>query len=313
MFTWLRPHGPARLPLEFTSNMQNLRIFVFPILLAVATPAAAQINLQGAVPPQAGASPGASTGAATPAGGGQSRKAAAAAVRSPGDEAVAGRDLLQHGYRGVMRLEGRPGALRIARLIFEGDLTERPGEACRVEVQQGVELEPAGRPAGLLRYKAALEICPFTIDLLDGAVSVLGEFCEVKAAACTVDPAGLWGPSGASIRGEQLAVIERARRAAEDRVRTSFRALLNGSKDRNEIKRIAADQAGFSSRREEVCSAYQRETVHGFCGARLTEARAFSLRAELDRSAPQPAARAKPAARKPPPRAAEPPPASNLY
>jgi hypothetical protein len=305
----MHSHEPLRLSWEFTSIMQTMRACLSVFLLAAAAPASAQINLQGAVP----AGPASPTGSAAPAADGQARKPAPAPLRAPGDEAVSGREFQQHGYRGTMRLEGRPGSLRISRLVFDGDLTERPGEACRVEIQQGVDLEPAGRPAGLIRYKAALEICPFTLEILDGAVSISGQFCEVKAAACTVDPSGLWGPAGTSIRGEQLAAIERARRAAEERARTYFRTLLNATKDRNEIKRIAADQAGFSSRREEVCSAYQRETVHGFCGTRLTEARAFSLRAELDKSAPQPTARAKPARKPSPPRAAEPAPASNLY
>lgn len=286
-----------------------MRLLVTSLLLALmyASPACAQLQLQGAAPPGA-----ATGGAGGPGGADAAKKPLPAPVRQPGDDLIAGRDLLHHGSRGTMRFEIRGGALRISRLLFQGDLTERPGEPCRVEIEQGVDLQQVGRPAGVTRYKAALEVCPFTLEVLDGAVLVAGELCEVKAAACTVDPAGLWGPAGNSIRGEQLVAIERARRAAEERARTYFRALLNTSKDKNETKRIAAEQAGFSSRREEVCSSYQRETVHGFCGARLTEARAFALRAEIDKAAPQPAARAKPA-RKPQPRAPEPAPASNLY
>ncbi|MDB5648849.1 MAG: uncharacterized protein JWL62_369, partial [Hyphomicrobiales bacterium] len=161
-------------------------------------------------------------------------------------------------------------------------------------------------------------ICPFKLDVLDGAVLAEGNICDVPKADCRIDPAGLWGPSGGSIRGDLLPRIERSRRQADDQVRATFKALLASTRDKAEIKRVAAAQAGFSSRREEVCTKYRREDVHGFCAARLTEARAFALRAEYDRLAGG-APKAKPVARKPaPPKpstlfAPPPGPASNLY
>ena len=47
------------------------------------------------------------------------------------------------------------------------------------------------------------------------------------------------------------------------------------------VKDIAADQAGFSAKRDEICRDYVREDQHGFCSLRVTEARALSLSAKL--------------------------------
>lgn len=288
--------------------MRSMVPVLLPILLlgvAGAGPASAQVVLQGAVSESAVPPP------ATP---GARQRAAAPVMRPPGDEAVSGRDLLLSGSAGSMRLEGTDKTLRIVRLSFKGDLISSPGEACQVDVPGGAALEAAGRPAGVLRYRAVLPMCPITLDILDGAVSVTGEVCQVKAADCNIDPSGVWGPPGGSIRGDQLPRIERARRQADEHVRASFKALLAATNDKIETKRIASGQAGFSSRREEVCTHYQRESVHGFCAARLTEARAFALRAELDRLTPGHQARPpKPAARKPAPRAPMSAPASTLY
>ncbi|MDB5593755.1 MAG: uncharacterized protein JWM36_716 [Hyphomicrobiales bacterium] len=257
--------------------MRSMVPVLLPILLlglAGAGPVSAQVVLQGAVSDSA---------VPPPVTTGTGQRAAAPSLRPPGEDAVSGRDLVQSGSSGSMRLEGGDKTLRIVRLSFKGDLISSPGEACQVDVPGGAALEAAGRPAGVLRYKAALPMCPITLDILDGAVSVSGEICAVTAADCSIDPSGLWGPPGGSIRGDQLPRIERARRQADEQTRASFKALLAATKDKTETKRIASGQAGFSSRREEVCTHYQRESVHGFCAARLTEARAFALRAELDR------------------------------
>jgi hypothetical protein len=72
---------------------------------------------------------------------------------------------------------------------------------------------------------------------------------------------------------------------------------MAGTKDRSEIKAIAAAQAGFSSLREETCRDYVREDQHGFCAARVTEAHALALRAKL-----YPDAEDKPVAKKRPAR-----------
>ena len=60
---------------------------------------------------------------------------------------------------------------------------------------------------------------------------------------------------------------------------------------------IAREQAGFSAEREMTCRDFQREGQMGFCAARITEARAASLRARLGlNTEPKPAAKPKPRA-----------------
>lgn len=269
------------------------RLLILAAGLMLAGPANAQIMLQGAIPPGA---PG-SANPSSPDGAPAAPKPLPPPVRAPAEDAVTGRDLLLYGTRGALRLEGRDKSLRVSKLTIEGELATAPGEACRVEAATGLDLVPDGRPAGVPRYNFTVAACAFSFDVLDGAVLVKGPACDMQATQCRIDPAGLWGPSAASLKGEQLTKIERSRRQAEDLVRTYFKALIASAKGRDETKRIAAEQAGFSSRREEVCSNYQRETQHGFCGARITEARAFSLRAEIDRTAPGALAKPKPVAR----------------
>ena len=76
--------------------------------------------------------------------------------------------------------------------------------------------------------------------------------------------------------------MEKARPKAETTMRANFKALLsNAGKDKIAIKKIAGEQAGFSSEREMLCRDYANETVNGFCALRITEARAASLAARL--------------------------------
>jgi hypothetical protein len=57
--------------------------------------------------------------------------------------------------------------------------------------------------------------------------------------------------------------------------------LAAAGKDKQQTKRLASEQAGFSSEREEKCRTYAGEDVHGFCALRFTEARAIALGAQL--------------------------------
>ena len=62
--------------------------------------------------------------------------------------------------------------------------------------------------------------------------------------------------------------------------RAGFRDALDHAKDNNAIKQAAKEQAGFSSERETQCRDYAGESTFGFCAARITQARAFALRAK---------------------------------
>ena len=46
------------------------------------------------------------------------------------------------------------------------------------------------------------------------------------------------------------------------------------------------DQNGFAGQRDELCRDYAKESVHGYCALRVTEARAALLRTRLDELGP---------------------------
>ncbi len=111
----------------------------------------------------------------------------------------------------------------------------------------------AGRPNGVSRYEVEIETCPFSLDVLEGAVLVTRtpQTCDFRAADCRVDPAGLWGPPGNAIGPDQTKQLERERGRVDLAMPAKFHALLaSAGKDKEAIKQIASEQAGFSSERE---------------------------------------------------------------
>ncbi|HET6379381.1 MAG TPA: hypothetical protein VFG05_13900 [Methylocella sp.] len=209
-------------------------------------------------------------------------------MKPPQAVTVSGRELFRDGFAGAMSFRAGPGdALEITRLLLAGETISRPAAQCQVEViaEAPIQARFAGRPNGALRYEADIAACPFSLDVLDGAVLVLrpAGACDFAAADCRVDPAGLWGPRGETIGPEQVKVLERERGRAEANMRAGFHALLAAAgKDKEAVKKIAGEQAGFSSEREMTCRNYQREDAHGFCATKLTEARALALKAAFD-------------------------------
>ena len=138
-----------------------------------------------------------------------------AAPKPPGEDAILDRDFARNGVDGLIRFRRAPGsAAEITALSLAGEQIAHPGETCRLDVAAGqpIEARPAGRPHGLLRYDAGIEACPFSLDVLDGAVLVArdGKPCEFVAADCRVDPAGLWGPPAAAIDDKQAKQFEHA-------------------------------------------------------------------------------------------------------
>jgi len=252
------------------------------------------MQLPGAIgaPTPAGAPGGAPAGARHSDG--PPKIAGPVAVRSPSERTIVDRSLRLNGRRGQMIFETKDGVLQLKSLTISGELISKRGEACQVEVAGGpFSARRIGRAEGLRRYDVAIPSCPFTFDIMDGAVQVnvgdattsspLAGLCEFKQADCRGYVAGVWGPAGSSIGPAETKEIENVRRQAESNARTNFRALLAAQgRDKASIKSIAADQAGFSSRRAERCADYDREDVHGFCASRVTEAWAVALRAKLN-------------------------------
>jgi len=281
-----------------------MRVLVATLLVAlsVGLSAKAQLMLHNGpdAAPESGASAPASSGAAA---GSAPPKPKPVPMKSPGEESLIGRDLLRDGAVGVMTITRQGKDLGISRIAFDGEDISKPGEKCHVEVNSGLPIvtHPDGHPEGLARYQVDLQACPFSFDVLDGAVLVSkGYACDFTAADCHIDPAGLWGPQGNTISQSRIKDMERQRLRIESDMRANFRVLLSqAGKDKISMKRIAAEQAGFSSDRETICHAYALESVHGFCALEITRARVLALLAQIS-AAPHKPDEVKPHARKKP-------------
>jgi hypothetical protein len=107
--------------------------------------------------------------------------------------------LSRDGFAGIIAFRRGPNkGLEITRLSIAGEEISHPGEQCQVDVA-GTPLQTrfAGRPNGVSRYEVAIETCPFSLDVLEGAVLVTRtpQTCDFPAADCRVDPARLCPPS----------------------------------------------------------------------------------------------------------------------
>lgn len=209
------------------------------------------------------------------------------AVKAPNDADVLGRDLMRNGSAGLLRLERGAGGFT-ARVTLAGSKISNPVEACSVPLNGGqpMTLSDRGRPEGLTRLEtpaASSESCPLRFDIVDGAVlATIGgeaEMCTFQAADCQVEPKGLWGPAPASLL-PRAGEFESARGPADRAVLDNFKVLGQRAGIQG-IRPVVAEQAAFSSDREQVCRGYAREAAHGFCHLRFTEARGLSLATRL--------------------------------
>ncbi len=252
------------------------------LMMGAGGPLAAQMLLQGAnngVPP----------GAPPKEAGGPSEGPTVVrpvAMKPPSEDTIVGRPLSRDGKSGLMMFDRVGADIALTKLKFDGDKISQPQETCSLDVSLSTPIvaTPAGRPTGTLRFDVPLEICPFTIDILDGAalVSRADPTCDVKAADCRVTPGGLWGPAAIDISSTKAADLERQRIRIETTMRTNFKALLKkAGRDRVAVKAIAREQAAFSSQREMTCRDYDQEAIHGFCSTQITEARALELLAKF--------------------------------
>lgn len=231
----------------------------------------------------------------------------AIAPKPPSEDSVSGKQLWLDGSRSLIELQRPAGDLQVAKLTLSGDSITRSGESCRVDVAgTPLKLSPRDNQGGLRRFQIDFPACPFTLEVLDGAVLVLNEggACELKAADCRADPNGLWGVPGADLTDPKRATEMLNQRArVEKTVRADFQALYDKNKtDKIVRKLLVREQAGFSSRREEICRSYAQESDFGYCALRVTEARALTLGTQLATGVKLPANLAaddQPAPRKP--------------
>ena len=296
-------------------------LLITALLLAGAQPArlAAQMQLPGALGGGPAGTPPKESGNA---GGTEAPRAPPKPiiVKPPSEDSIIGHPLALNGAQGAMTFDRQGTDIVLSKLSLAGDRISSLTKSCSVDVSLAAPIvaRPAGRPAGAIRYEVPLAACPFTIDVLDGAVfaATPAPTCEFKAADCRVALAGLWGPAPADISDKRAKDLERERVRVETTMRANFRVLLKrAGKDRTAVKALAGEQAGFSSQREMACRDYKGESVHGFCSTQMTEARVLALLAKFgpdldkeerrhaahDHAKPRPAAVAAPADEEPAP------------
>ena len=217
----------------------------------------------------------------------------AVAPKPPSEDSIAGKPLYLDGSRGVLQFERAGGETRLVKLTLAGDRMSRSGESCSVEAPAAkLKLVARDGEPGLRRYQLDYPDCPFSLDVLDGAVLVSTEkgACSIAASDCRVDPNGLWGMGGAEFDPKNAKEMLNLRARVEKTIHADFRALYDkNKKDRPLRSYLVREQAGFSGKREEICRAYAQEADFGYCALRVTEARALSLGTQLAKGVKLPA------------------------
>ncbi len=269
--------------------MRTTSFLLALILLATTSPAGAQLALPGAVnasTPQGAEAPPAASALNPKNGSNQPYGSQPMIVKPPGEATILGQTLSLDGQKGALAIEKSGERLQIVRLTLVGEQISHPNQSCQINIaaERPIALKPLGQPDGLWRYRLEAPACPFTLDVLDGAILAAspGGACSFQQADCRVNPAGLWGPASDSFGPKRIAAIERERSAMENSTRANFRLLSEKFHGNRDAARAAViEQAAFSSRREEMCRDYDQEGAHGFCALRVTEARNFLLRQRL--------------------------------
>ena len=275
------------------------------VLLGVPLSGAAVAQLQ--LP---GATNGVATGSAprsqgsTPSGAEPAVAPKPIAMKPPGEDTIAGHALSLDGQRGTMGFAKVGADLTLTTLTLTGHSIANPNQRCtdNVALTKPLVVTPAARPAGMIRYDVPVAACPFSVDVLDGAVLVSRPdgSCSFTAADCLVMPTGLWGPSSADMSPGQVKDLERQHARVEKAMLANFRSILRkAGKDRLAVKAVAGEQAAFSSEREVTCRGYQGEALHGFCSTQITQARALALAAKFDAMTEGPHGHRRPSRSKP--------------
>ncbi len=254
---------------------------VCSFILAIG-PVSAQTALPGAAPPAPPEAPAAAPKPKKPAA--KAKAAKSKPLAAPGVETIDGRLLMQSGRSGLLQMSGSGKTLEVDKLRLPGESVSDPSQRCIVDIvgEKPIEATSEGRPDGLDRYDVEVPACPFTFDVLAGAVLVPSQItaCVFKAADCQTSPGGLWGPDGAELE-KDAAAIGRRRDEAEKAMAKAVHAVEERAKDNPDAASLLQDQSTFPGQREDACRDYLKESAHGFCAASLTEARAALLDARL--------------------------------
>ncbi len=272
----------------------RLPLVVCGFILAVA-PVRAQVALPGAAPPPSAGAPGAAPKSRKSSGAARTAKAAKSNPLSAPDVAtIDGRTLMLNGKEGLLQISGSGKTLEVGKLSLPGESVSDPSQRCIVDIvgEKPIEATSEGRPDGLDRYDVDVPACPFTFDVLDGAILVPSQIsaCVFKAADCQTSPGGLWGPDGAELEKDAAAIAKR-RNEAEKAMAEAAHGIEARANDNPDLAALLRDQNAFPGQREEACHDYVKENAYGYCAMSLTEARAALLEARLAALSP-PAAKA---------------------
>ena len=223
-----------------------------------------------------------SSGAAAEAGSGAKD---AEADPAAGIASLAGRPLMLNGKSGLLQISGDDKSVTIDKLQLVGEGVSDSSQRCVVDIvgETPIEATNVGRPDGLERYEAKVPACPISFDVLGGAVLAPTQItaCVFKAADCQTAPGGLWGPDGASLVGDAAKIVKE-RAAAEKAMGKILHALEDRAEGSTQAADLVRDQNGFAGQRDELCRDYAKESLHGYCGLRVTQARVALLRTRLD-------------------------------
>jgi hypothetical protein len=299
--------GHSRLPLccqrlytsPMTPRFRCLICGLFALALA-ASETRAQLALPGAAPaePQgarvAPAKPKHKSSGAPTAEAGFGGKDAEASPAA-GVASLAGRPLMLNGKSGQLQISGGDKSVTIDKLQLVGEGVSDSSQRCVVDIvgETPIEAANAGRPDGLDRYEAKVPACPISFDVLSGAVLVPTQItaCVFKAADCQTAPGGLWGPDGASLIGDAAKIVKE-RTVAEKAMGKILHTIEERAGDNTQAADLMRDQKGFAGQRDELCRDYAKESLHGYCALRVTEARVALLQTRLDELGPATASKA---------------------
>jgi hypothetical protein len=269
---------------------QRFRLLFCGLIAAAlaASEGRAQLVLPGAAP---AAPEGATTSPAKAKNTGAAAKGAAASAKgmkpglAPVVASLAGRPLMLNGRSGLLEISGDDKMATIDALKFAGEGVSDSSQSCVVDIvgEKPILATSVGRPDGLERFDADVPACPFSFDILDGAALAPSQItaCVFKAADCQTSPGGLWGPDGASLVAD-AAKFGKERAEAEKAMAKLVRAIDDRAKDSPDAADLVRDQNGFAGQRDEICRDYAKESVHGYCALRLTEARNALLETRLN-------------------------------
>jgi hypothetical protein len=205
-------------------------------------------------------------------------------THASGVASILGKTLKLNGVAGAMILskgdkDDKDKSLKIDKLTLSGEVISSPTQKCEITIAADGAMAAAneGSPDGLPRFAADIPACPLSFDVVNGGVIVPPQTraCVFQAADCQASPSGVWGPDAASLADEAKA-IAKDRTRAEASISESLKTL--GKRAKGAAAELDKEQSDFNTARDETCRDYDGESTHGFCDARLTDARAALLR-----------------------------------